>query len=287
MRKFPPVEVDLGEKVAVVTGASSGIGKEIARNLARMRATVVLACRDKEKGEAAREEIVGDTGNKSVELELVDVSSQASIRSFTKSLLARHSKLNILVNNAGVALLKRQISVDGIELMWATNVVGYYLVTKLLQSALQAGAPSRIVNVASTFVLAPDLEDPEFKIRSYSLASAYRQSKAADRMLTWAFARRLRGSGVTANAIHPGGVNTGIYRDPKGVIGWLIRAYIRLFKLTPAEGADTATWAAADPSLAGVTNKFFAYRKELSCEFRDETREERLWEICERMTAQT
>ncbi len=274
---------DLRGKVCVVTGASSGIGKEIARNLCQMGATVVLGCRDRARGEETRGEFAAAGGR--AEFELVDVARPPSIRTFAASVLRRHSQIQVLINNAGIWSPQRRETADGFELTWATNVLGYHLTATSLLPALRAGAPSRIVSVASTYVLDVDTDDPEFRRKPYHGIAAYRQSKAADRMLTWALSRRLAGSGVTANAVHPGGVNTGIYRDARGLFGTLTRAWVSATKLSPGQGAEAPTWIAVAPSLQGVTGTFFVGRKEAPCHLRDQMREERLWHICESMSA--
>jgi len=276
---------DLRGKICVVTGASSGIGKEIARNFCRMGATVVIGCRDRTRGDEICRTIAAVRGR--AEFEFVDVSRPTSIRAFAASIMRRHSQVHVLVNNAGIWSRQRLETPDGFEMTWATNVLGYHVTATSLLPVLRAGAPSRIVYVASTFVLGVDTADPEFRRKPYRGIAAYRQSKAADRMLAWALARRLAGSGVTANAVHPGGVNTGIYRDARGWSGALIRAWVRSTKLSPEQGADAPTWIAVAPSLQGVTGKFFAGRKETRCHLRDEYREERLWRICEDMSSIT
>jgi len=276
---------DLHGKICVVTGASSGIGKEIARNFCRMGATVVIGCRDRARGDEICRTIAAAPGR--AEFEFVDVSRPTSIRAFAASIIRRHSQVHVLVNNAGIWSRKRQETPDGFELTWATNVLGYHVAATSLLPALRVGAPSRIVYVASTFVRGVDTADPEFRRKPYRGIAAYRQSKGADRMLAWALARRLAGSGVTVNAVHPGGVNTGIYREARGWWGALMHAWVRSTKLSPEQGADAPTWIAVAPLLQDVTGKFFVGRQETACGLRDECREERLWRICEDMSAVT
>src|ERR1700733_14199298 len=157
------IEANLAGKTALVTGANTGIGKEIARDLARLNARVLLACRSEERGQAALDEIVADTGNHKTELRLLDVSSRASVLAFAKELRAREPELHILVNNAGVWLDERRTSVDGVELTWATNVLGVHLMTRellpLLERGGRPGASARIVNVASEMARSLDLGD--------------------------------------------------------------------------------------------------------------------------------
>lgn len=270
--------------MAVVTGASAGLGRAVAQGLARLGARVVLAVRDRAKGEAARAAIAAATGNQALELLLVDLQSQASIRAATAELRTRHPALHVLVNNAGVWLEKRRESPDGIESTWATNVLGYHLFTAGLVSALETGAPARVVNVASELAGDLDLTDVELRRRPYHGRTAYAQSKQADRMWTWALARRLEERGVTANAMHPGFVASELFKKSEGLLGRAISLYAGLRALSPEEGADTAVWLAAAPESAGSTGRFFVKRRERPCRFRDEAAEEALFGLCERMT---
>jgi NAD(P)-dependent dehydrogenase (short-subunit alcohol dehydrogenase family) len=271
-------------QTCLVTGANSGIGRETARGLARLGYRVVLACRDRQRGEAARQDIAQTTGNAEVELLIVDLARQASIRDFARAFLESHRELHALVNNAGIWATRRRESPDGIELTWATNVLGYYLLTDLLLDRIRQSAPARIVNVASRFARDLDLEDVEFRRRSYSGMSAYAQSKQADRMLTWALARRLEGTGVTANAMHPGGVNTPLFAKGGGLLGLAASAFSKLSGKTPEEGADTVVWLAGSPDVAGRTGEFWIDRRAVPCRFRDPAAEERLWSLCASMT---
>jgi len=275
---------DLAGRVAIVTGASDGIGKEVARGLAARGARVVLACRNAERGETARADIVRTTGNGAVDVRLVDFSVPASIRAFAAAVLQEHPALHILVNNAGVWSPERRLTAEGLELTWATNMLGYFLTTTLLLDRLRASAPARVVVVASELAGDLDLDDLGFTRRPYGGVAAYAQSKQANRMFTWALARRLHGSGVTANALHPGGVATGIFRKGGGLGGRVVHALTRLFARSPARGADTALWLAASPEVEGRTGLFFVDRRERRCRFRDEAHEERLWARCEVMT---
>jgi NAD(P)-dependent dehydrogenase (short-subunit alcohol dehydrogenase family) len=279
----PPVTTDLHGLTCLVTGANSGIGKEVARGVARMGARVVMACRDAGRGEEARGEIAASTGNRDVELTVVDLSRQASIREFARTFGARHGRLDVLVNNAGIWSNRREESADGIELTWATNVLGYFLVTDLLLGLLKAAPRARIVNVASLLARDLDLSDVEFRRRPYSGVTAYAQSKQANRMFTWALARRLEGTRVTANAMHPGGVNTALFAKGGGLLSYAGSAYAKLFGKAPADGADTVLWLAASPDVDGTTGRFWIDRQEARCRYRDPDTEERLWDLCSSM----
>jgi NAD(P)-dependent dehydrogenase (short-subunit alcohol dehydrogenase family) len=261
--------------LCLVTGANAGIGFEIAKGLARTGASLLLACRDPSKGEAARSLIAAETRNPAVALLIVDLASQRSIRAAAREFAEKHSTLDVLVNNAGVGLRSRQESPDGIELTLATNVLGYHLLTALLLDPLRRAEAARIVNVASTYAFGLDLEDVEFRRRPYEPVTAYTQSKQANRMLTWALARRLEGTSVTANAMAPGAVDTALLHTlAPGSSG-----------RTPAQGADTAIWLATSPEVAGVSGRFWFDRRERRCEFRSVDQEEALWALCDRMTA--
>ena len=271
-------------RTCLVTGANSGIGKETARGLARLGHRVVLACRDAERGEAARRDIAETTGNPAVELMIVDLARQASIREFARAFLASHRELHVLVNNAGVWSTRRREGPDGIEETWAVNVLGYFLVTELLLGRLRESGPARIVNVASKLAGDLDLDDVEFRRRPYSGISAYSQSKQADRMLSWALARRLDGAGVTVNAVHPGGVNTPLFAKGGGWMAVAASVVAKAAGKTPEQGADTVVWLAASPEVEGSSGRFWIDRREVACRFRDVAAEERLWELCVSMT---
>lgn len=271
-------------RTCLVTGANSGIGKEAARALAGRGDRVILACRDPQRGEAARKEIAETTGNPQVELGIVDLGRQGSIREFAGQFLESHRELHVLVNNAGLWANRRRETADGIEETWAVNVLGYFLLTELLLGRLRESAPARIVNVASQLAGDLDLEDVEFRRRSYSGVSAYSQSKQANRMLTWALARRLEGTGVTANAMHPGGVNTPLFAKGGGLLGMAASVYAKVSAKTPANGADTVVWLASDPEVEGQNGEFCIDRQKVPCRFRDPAGEERLWALCASMT---
>ena len=283
MSRSDPATADLRGRTCLVTGANSGIGRAAAAGLARQGARVVMLCRDAERGEEARRAIAAETGSAAVELRLVDLSHQASIRAAVRRLAEEDQPLHVLVNNAGVWLHERQESPDGIERTWATNVLGYFLLTEGLLPLLRRGAPARVVSVASELAGELELDDVEFRRRRYGGIAAYSQSKQANRMWTWALARRLEGSGVTANAMHPGGVNTPLFRKGGGLAGLAGAAYARAMGKTPEQGADTVVWLAASAEVEGVSGRFFIDRREVPCRFRGAAGEEALWRLCEGM----
>jgi len=277
-----PLRADLTGKTCLVTGASAGIGLASARALARLGAHVVMAVRNPDKGERARHAVAEATGGEA-ELALVDVASRASVRAFARDLATRHRTLDVLVNNAGIWSERRRLGPDGIELVWATNVLGYFQVTELLLPLLRAAGRARVVNVASRLAGGLDLSDVQFERRRWSGQAAYAQSKQADRMLTWALARRLSGTGITANAMHPGLVATEIFGKGGGPISPVASLYSKLRGRRPEEGADTVVWLAASPEVEGRSGLFWIDRQDRQCRFRDEKAEEALSSLCRDM----
>jgi NAD(P)-dependent dehydrogenase (short-subunit alcohol dehydrogenase family) len=259
----------------LVTGANAGIGLEIARGIAKTtdRPGVILGCRDRLKGEAARERIEAETGNPNLEVLVVDLASHTSIRKAVDEFSKTHSALDALLNNAGMSSPTRQESVDGIELTFATNVMGYFLLTNLLLDALKRAPAGRLVNMASEMAYGLDLDDVEFKKRTYNPSTAYAQSKQADRMLTWAYARRLEGTTVSANSMSPGAVSTPLLHAlAPGMKG-----------RTTEKGAETAVWLATSTDVAGLSNRLWFDKAERVCKFHHPEQEEKLWKICEEL----
>jgi NAD(P)-dependent dehydrogenase (short-subunit alcohol dehydrogenase family) len=272
-------------KRVLITGPTSGVGKEIAMQLSALGADLILACRDVKKGNKVASEIKRRTGSTKLTVMQVDTSSQKSIRAFAKEFRRKYRRLDVLINNAAGnrGTLPKVDSADGIELTFATNVLGYFLLTNELLELLKKSTPSRIVNVASTYASDLDLDDLQFERRPFESFKAYAQSKACDRLLTWAFARRLKGTGMTVNAMTPGLITeTGLYRNAAPELVARLTQYSG--GRTSAQGADTAIWLASVPELEGVTGKFYEEREEQKCEFRNKRAEEKLWRICEELT---
>jgi NAD(P)-dependent dehydrogenase (short-subunit alcohol dehydrogenase family) len=262
--------------IALITGSTSGIGLQIARDLAATGATVVLACRDVPKGETVAVEL-RELGASAVLVTGYDAASAPSIDALARWCAAELPRVDVLVNNAGVIRAERRVTTDGFELTFATNVLGYHRLSLALLDQLRASAPARIVTVASTFAGDLDLDDLQFERRAYDELQAYAQSKACNRLLTWALARRLEGTGVTANAMAPGFVPaTGLSR---GLSPDVQRSYVGRSGRSLREGADTAVWLATSGEVEGVTGRFFYDRRERPCEFRNQATEERLWRM--------
>ncbi|WP_437479259.1 SDR family oxidoreductase [Sorangium sp. So ce1014] len=268
-------------KVCVVTGGNTGIGKETARGLAQRGATVVLACRDVGRAEAARDDIARTTGRGDVEVIALDLGSKASIRAFGEKLRAKHDRLDVLVNNAGVWQRSRSTTQDGIEATFGVNHVGTWLLTQELLPLLKRSAPSRIVVLSSAVHYRGQMgwDDLQFERRKYSSFAAYCQSKLANVLFTKALSRRLEGTGVTVNAVHPGVVATELSRDyPK-----LVLKLLSLFMLTPEQGAACSLHVATAPDRAGVTGEYFEKSriKPAAAAALDEAAQERLWKLTE------
>jgi NAD(P)-dependent dehydrogenase (short-subunit alcohol dehydrogenase family) len=253
-------------KICVVTGANSGIGKETALGLAQMGARVIMVCRNAEKAKAALEEIRRESGSSQVDLLIADMSSQASVRALAEQIQQKYPRLDVLVNNAGGAAPARTLSADGIEMTLATNHLGAALLTLLLLDLLKASAPSRIVNVSSTEAQSPsrlDMNDLQFERRKYGPVAAYRQSKLLMNAFTFELARRLAGTGVTANCLHPGAVATNIWNPDllPPLIGRLILAVVKPFLLNSKQGAAVSLYLATSPEVAQVSGEYFVKSK--------------------------
>src|SRR5262245_54594740 len=257
------MDANLAGKTAVVTGATGGIGKEIARGLVKLGAHVIVGARTLERGEIAAAEIGPPDQCTAL---AVDVADQASIRSFAAAVRNRFWILDILVNNAGAWFTDRLTSTDGVELTLATNVIGPHLLSELLLDQLQASPSARVVNVVSQIQGSYDVTDLEFTRRPWDGYKAYGQSKRALSYLTWGLAARLSGSTVTANTAAPGFVKTGFNRNTHGFRAGMIGLSAKLFAVSPEKGADTPLWAASAPELAGVSGKYFDRRKEKAVE---------------------
>ena len=280
-----PIDADLSGRVVVVTGATAGIGHEAAYGLARLGARVVLVGRSGAKAEAAREALAArGVDPLRLELGVADLSRLPQVAALAEDLTARFGRIDVLVNNAGCYPAGRHVTPEGFEESWATNVLAYEMLTTGLRAPLTA-AGGRVVYVASTMAGWLDPEDLLWERRRFVGVKAYAQSKQANRMLAWAWDRRLAGSGVTINVAHPDGTATNIAGRQRGLYGLLARLAFRTQR-PAAEGADVVVWLAASPELAGVSGGFFHDRAPLECRYRaDEAASESLWTLCQSQLA--
>jgi NAD(P)-dependent dehydrogenase (short-subunit alcohol dehydrogenase family) len=257
MTDSKPVATSMHGKICVITGANTGIGKAAAEALAALGAQIIMICRNRAKGERALADIAqaaaksGHGGG--AELAIADLSSQAEIRTVASGILAAHPRIDVLVNNAGVALNRRELTVDGIERTFAVNYLAYFMLANLLLPGLRAAGSARIVNVASNAHRRGTLDFDNLQgERSYRNLRMYSESKLEDVMFTYALARRLAGTGVTANALHPGVVATEIWRQVP-----ILDFLSRWLMLSPEKGARTTVYLAASPDVEGVTGQYF------------------------------
>jgi NAD(P)-dependent dehydrogenase (short-subunit alcohol dehydrogenase family) len=275
------------EKLVVVTGATAGIGKVTARELARKGAQVVIVGRDPEKCEHVVRELRNASGNPAVEFMVADLASRAAIRRLAAEFASQYERLDVLVNNAGAVNVRRLESPDGIELTFALNHLNYFLLTLLLLPVLDRSPSARIVNVASDahFGGALRLDDPEYKRQRYFGFTAYAQSKLANIMFTYALARRLEGTTITANALHPGFVSSRFATNNGGIYR-LVPLVARLMGVSEDVGARTSVYLASSPEVEGVSGAYFSEGRlaRSSALSYDTTLQEELWQISEQMT---
>jgi NAD(P)-dependent dehydrogenase (short-subunit alcohol dehydrogenase family) len=297
-------------KTCLVTGATAGIGEVTARELARRGASVVIVGRSHERCGATAEAIRRETGNPAVEFLVADLSAQAEVRRLAREFLERHDRLHVLVNNAGAMFAQRRESVDGIEMTLALNHLAYFLLTNLLLDTLKASAPARVVNVSSAAhadVSGLDFEDLQARAGAKRFGGygesrfsgllftlfapmrhpgflQYARTKLANLLFTYELARRMEGTGVTVNALHPGFVASR-FMDGNGALGWFLRRWAGLFAISAEDGAKSSVYLASSPEVEGVTGKYFVKAKEVlsSPASRDEAAARRLWQLSEEL----
>ncbi len=268
----------LKNKTAIITGATSGIGRVTAIDIAREGARMVLPVRNIEKGKALKDEIEKETGNTNVEIMHCNLASLDSVRQFAKDFQKKHDKLHLLVNNAGLWETKRKESDDGIEMNFAVNHLAPFLMTNLLLDTIKKSAPARIISVASNAHKYGKMRfnDLEGK-KSWGSMQSYAQSKLANILFTRRLARDLEGSGVTANCLHPGVVNTQLFSKLPGVI----QKISSLFMITPEKGAQTSIYLATSPDVENITGEYFDKQKiaKTTAHARDMQVADTLWEV--------
>ena len=269
-------------KVCLVTGATSGLGQATAHALARLDATVAIVGRNLEKSAATVAQIKKLSGNPNVDFLLADLSSQAAIHQMAQQFKERYRRLDILINNAGAVFMQRRESVDGIEMTFALNHLGYFLLTNLLLDVLKASAPTRIVNTSSELHRKAHLDFGDLQnARRYRGMNAYHQSKLANVLFTYELARRLGGTGVTTNVLSPGLVATNLGMNNRGLSPLMKRLVDRMMGISSEEGARTGVYLASSPTVEGVTGKYFVKQEAIpsSPETYDEAIAARLWKV--------
>ena len=278
---MPTVTSSMQGKICLVTGANSGIGKATALALAQMGATVVMVCRDRARGEQARSEIITQSKNNAVELLLADLSSQQSIRQLVEHFQQHYTHLHVLINNAGAAFPGRRETVDGVEMTLAVNYLAPFLLTHLLLDVLKASAPARVVNVSSGSHEAGYIKLDNLQSKNpYGSMKVYGQAKLAVVLFTYELARRLEGTGVTVNCLHPGFVATHFGQRDAGPAFRLLVKVIGSFGTSPEKGAKTSIYLASSPKVEDVTGHYFVKsmpKRSASISY-DELLQRHLWE---------
>jgi NAD(P)-dependent dehydrogenase (short-subunit alcohol dehydrogenase family) len=276
-------------RVCMVTGASSGIGKATALELARLGATVILVCRDRNRGESVLDEIRRKYDNSDTDLLVTDLLSLDSVRAAADQYLEKYEHLHVLVNNAGAFFMKKGVTVDGIERSFAVNYLSHFLLTNLLLEVLKRSAPARIVNMTGSHHSKATINFDDLQGEGhYSGSHAIAQSKLAEILFTYELARRLEGTGVTVNCLHPGVVATEFVdkdEDFPRAFKYIYRLIKPLLK-SPLKGAETPIFLASSPEVEGVTGKYYVSKKAIksSPESYDTAIAERLWDVSSALT---
>jgi NAD(P)-dependent dehydrogenase (short-subunit alcohol dehydrogenase family) len=283
-----PIDADLTGSVAVVTGATAGIGYELVSGLAGLGATVVLVGRSPLSAQRARSALIsGGIPADRLQTAAAELSRPAQVAGLAAGLRRRHPRISVLINNAAVYPAGKKITPDGFEESWATNVLAYEILTTMLAGPL-AAAGGRVVYTSSAapFSGGLDVGDLLWEHRRYRGVYAYRQTKQAINMLAWAWERRLADLGVTINVANPDGTSTGIADRQRGLWGVLIRWAFRHQERTPAEGADTSLWLAAGPDVGTRASAFYMHRGPTDCRYRNDVAAyEALWDVVQAQIA--
>jgi NAD(P)-dependent dehydrogenase (short-subunit alcohol dehydrogenase family) len=271
----------MGSKVYMVTGATSGIGKELATQLAKTGEIVVIVARDAERGNAVQQEISRKTQNWNIDLQLCDLSNMSSVNNLASVVKLKYNTINALVNNAGLYTRKRETTVDGYEKMFAANHLGPFLLTNLLLDALIASGSGRILNLAAPSTTEINFDDLQGE-KTFNSLTAFGATKMANLLFTLELARRLEGSNVTVNAIHPGLVRSGLMKQAFAPIRWVTR----LISSTPEKAVADMVQLITAPEFENVSGMFFHHGKgiEIPAYALNRENQQRLWEVSERLT---
>lgn len=278
----------MSNRVFVVTGTTSGIGKALAFEIAQTGQTLVMIARDAERGQAALQEISRQVPNPNIDLELCDLSILSSVRNVAEILKSRYEKINVLINNASVYKRKRSVTVDGFEEMFATNHLGLFLLTNLLlerlQAAVQADGSAHILNISAPSTVLLDFDDLQGEKKFNSL-NAFGATKTANLLFTFELARLLENTGITVNAIHPSLARSGLMKEAF----ILMRLFTRLASAPPEKVSGSILQVASAPEFANVSGKFLHHGKEIEAPAyaQDRAAQQRLWEVSEQLTQLT
>ncbi len=278
--------MELKNKIVLITGANSGVGKATSIELAKTGAEVIMLCRSKERGEEALTDVRKASGSDKVHLMLCDLASLHSIMSFCQEFKSCFNRLDILINNAGVILPGKRFTKDGFELQFGVNHLGHFLLTTELLDLIIKSAPARIINVSSGAHKVGKINFNDINLdKGYSLIKAYSRSKLANILFTYELARRLEGTGVTANCLHPGAVASQMGVNRETGFGTMIMAILRPFFQTPLEGARTSIYLATSKEVEGVTGKYYYKCKPIpsSKQTYDQHLAKKLWDKSEEL----
>ncbi|NVM00880.1 MAG: SDR family oxidoreductase [Candidatus Helarchaeota archaeon] len=273
---------NMNGKICMITGSNSGIGKATAIGLAEMGATIIMVCRNTDRGEKAKKEIIDKTSNTSIDLLLADLSSQQAIRNLVDNYQSKYEKLHVLINNAAIMPYKKTFTEDNNEMQFAVNVLAPFLLTNLLIDILKKSAPSRILNVTSGLHTRAHIDFNNLQSeKKYSAFGTYGRVKLALVIFNNELARRLENSGITVNSLHPGTIRSSLGRD----LPWYYRWAIVFFR-NPKKGAETPVYLASSPEVEGISGKYFKNKKEAkpSKEANNKEYGQKLWDICSELT---
>jgi NAD(P)-dependent dehydrogenase (short-subunit alcohol dehydrogenase family) len=264
-------------KICLITGGNSGIGKATAMELARKGSTIVLMCRNEERGQKARQEIIENTGNSHVDLLLADLSSQSSVKQAAEDFKKKYNKLDVLINNAAVFLSKRSETEDGIETTFATNYLSHFILTHLLLDSLEASGEGRIINVASKHNGIKINFDDLMTKQNYAFFRAVGPTKLGLILFTNELSKRLAGKPITVNSLHPGIIRSNLMHD----MPWVLRTLFKTLSARAEKGAVTPVYLASSPAVEGVSGKFFVNCKEAETTdaAKDQDSARKLWDI--------
>lgn len=263
-------------KVCIITGANRGIGKATAEAIAKLGATVILACRDIERGEMVRAGIISATNNPNIELMLVDLSLQESIQKMVTAFGEKHDRLDVLINNAGVYKSQREMTPAGMEVMFATNHLGPFLLTNLLLDKLQASSPARVLVVTAPSTTPVDFDNLQGE-KEFNSLRAFGVTKMCNLLFTYELSRRLEGTGITVNAVHPGLAKTSLMKEAPTILRWITQ----LASKTPKKAAKSLAYLASSAEIAHTSGKFFKDGKEIESNpySYDQNVQRQLWDV--------